>query len=115
EVDAPWRLATGGRRQVRQCRLRGLFHSLLPGARLWVSTPASSSPSRQPSSAGATPWHSLDSMADLDSPDDQRLFDELVRGYCAGEFSRPARSEPFEPLQPGDILPLPSPGTPDYA
>src|SRR5208282_6513477 len=67
------------------------------------------------SSAGATPWHSLDSMADLDSPDDQRLFDELVRGYCAGEFSRPARSEPFEPLQPGDILPLPSPGTPDYA
>ncbi|MGO9830961.1 MAG: UTP--glucose-1-phosphate uridylyltransferase [Myxococcaceae bacterium] len=54
-------------------------------------------------------------MADLDSLDDQRLFDELVRRYCAGEFSAPPRTEPFEPLQPGDILEVPLPGTPEHA
>ncbi|MGO9065358.1 MAG: UTP--glucose-1-phosphate uridylyltransferase [Myxococcaceae bacterium] len=54
-------------------------------------------------------------MADLDSPDDQRLFDELVRRYCRGEFSTPGRTEPFQPLKPGDILPLPLPGTPEHA
>src|SRR5271166_4641375 len=61
-------------------------------------------------------WHSSSNrMANLDSPDDQRLFEELVRRYRAGEFSSPPSVESFEPLLPGDILPLPVPGTAEHA
>ena len=50
----------------------------------------------------------------MDSPDDQRLFEDLVRRYRAGEFAVPPQQEPFQPLQPGDIQPLPKPGTAEY-
>ncbi len=54
-------------------------------------------------------------MADLDSPEDRRLFEELVRRYRAGEFSASPGAEPFESLRPGDIQPLPVPGTAEHA
>jgi len=54
-------------------------------------------------------------MADMDSPDDQRLFEELVRRYRAGEFSATAGAEALESLRPGDIQPLPLPGTVEHS
>ena len=52
-------------------------------------------------------------MAETASPEAQPLFEELVRRYRAGEFSVAASVEPFEPLQPGDILSLPPVGSPE--
>ena len=52
-------------------------------------------------------------MPDATTADDQRLFEELVRKYRAGEFSVPPGPEPFEDVLPGDILPLPQPGSPE--
>ncbi len=54
-------------------------------------------------------------MADMDTPEDRRLFEELVRRYLAGEFSAPPSAEPFEGLRPGDIQLLPVPGTAEHA
>jgi len=51
----------------------------------------------------------------MDSPDDQRLFEDLVGRYRAGEFAAPPDAEPFEGLRPGDIQPLPAPGTAEHA
>jgi len=40
---------------------------------------------------------------------------DVVARIRAGDFSRPAAPAPIEPLQPGDLLSLPAPGTPDHA
>jgi UTP--glucose-1-phosphate uridylyltransferase len=52
-------------------------------------------------------------MTEVDAGDRQ-LFEELSQKFRAGELAAAPSPEPFEPLQPDDILQLPPPGTPGH-
>jgi UTP--glucose-1-phosphate uridylyltransferase len=54
-------------------------------------------------------------VSDADSRDERRLFEELTRKFRAGELAAAPPAEPFEPLLPGDVVELPSPGTKEHA
>ncbi len=54
-------------------------------------------------------------MTDVDSSDERRLFEELTRKFRAGALAPSPPTEPFEPLLPGDVLQLPTPGTREHA
>jgi UTP--glucose-1-phosphate uridylyltransferase len=53
------------------------------------------------------------SMTEADAGDRQLLL-ELCQRFRAGELAATPSPEPFEPLLPDDILPLPTPGTPAH-
>ncbi len=54
-------------------------------------------------------------MTDADASGERALFEELTRQFRAGALTAAPSPETFEPLLPGDILALPTPGTKEYA
>ena len=51
----------------------------------------------------------------MSPPYDEALFGELVAGWKRGEVVAAPPPGTLEPLRPGDVTPLPSPGTPEHA